>query len=281
MANEDRKALSRRRFLMYLAASPLITTAACSRPEQPLADMSSGDVAGAAGRGLISDPGLALDVFDLKAVARNKLPVAHYGYLATGVDGELTLRANEEAFSAIRLRPRRLVDVSAIDMGTTLFGKRWETPIIMAPAGSQNAFHADGELATARAAKSRNHLQILSSVTTHSVEDVAAAREAPVWYQLYPTSNWEITKTLLRRAEAAGSPVVVLTVDLQVNSNRLTDARARRLDNRNCDECHASGPAAFFDRKPMYDGTGITGFKEFSTPGHTGSSLSGFANSHQ
>ena len=269
MAETERQALSRRRFLMYLAASPLLTTAACSRQGQSLAGISPGDVAGVTESGLISDPGLALDVFDLQAVARSKLPIAHYGYLATGVDGEMTLRANEEAFSTIRLRPRRLVDVSRIDMGTKLFGKRWDTPIILAPAGSQNAFHADGELATARAARSRNHLQILSSVTTHSVEDVAAAREDPVWYQLYPTSNWEITKTLLRRAEAAGSPVVVLTVDLQVNSNRLTDARARRLDNRNCDDCHTSGPAAFFDRKPMYDGTGISGFGEFETPGHT------------
>jgi isopentenyl diphosphate isomerase/L-lactate dehydrogenase-like FMN-dependent dehydrogenase len=252
---------------MYLASSPLLASAGCSKQ----ADIPNGafptDGAGAAG--LIGNPGRALDVFDFQAVAKNKLPIAHYGYLATGVDGEITLRANEEAFSDIQLRPRRLVDVSDIDMGRTLFGERWKTPIVLAPAGSQNAFHAEGELGTARAAKSRNHLQILSSVTTHSVEDVTAARGAPVWYQLYPTSTWEITEKLLRRAEAAGSPVVVLTVDLPVGSNRLTDQRARRRDPRDCNECHDTGPAAFFKRKPMYDGTGITGFDEFATPALT------------
>jgi isopentenyl diphosphate isomerase/L-lactate dehydrogenase-like FMN-dependent dehydrogenase len=252
---------------MYLASSPLLASAGCSKQD----DIAKGAFlnAGAGAAGLIRNPGRALDVFDFQAVARNKLPIAHYGYLATGVDGETTLRANEEAFSEIHLRPRRLVDVSDIDMGRTLFGEQWETPIVLAPVGSQNAFHAEGELGTARAARSRHHLQILSSVTTNSVEDVTTARSAPVWYQLYPTSNWEITKKLLRRAEGAGAPVVVLTVDLPVGSNRLTDQRARRRDPRDCSECHDKGPAAFFNRKPMYEGTGISGFEEFATPGLT------------
>ena len=269
MAKADQSQLSRRRFLMYLAASPLFASTACSQQDKNSPGAFLADAGGVDGNALIANPERALDVFDFQAVARDKLPIAHYGYLATGVDDEATLRANEEAFSAIRLRSRRLVDVRNIDMSRTLFGERWETPIVLAPAGSQNAFHAEGELGTARAAQSRNCLQILSSVTTNSVEDVTAARGAPVWYQLYPTSNWEITKKLLRRAEDAGSPVVVLTVDLPVGSNRLSDQRARRMDTRNCDECHDKGAGAFFKRKPMYDGTGITGFKEFDTPGLT------------
>ncbi len=261
----DHKPVNRRRFLMYLASSPFLAPALAAQVDEPFATFL--DRSG--GGGLIDDPAHALDIFDLQAAAKAALPPAHYGYLATGVDGDATLRANQEAFAGLQLRPKRLVDVSTIDMSRTLFGERWETPIVVAPAGSQNAFHEDGEIATAKGARSRKHLQILSSVTTRSIEDVTAARDAPVWYQLYPTSNWEITKKLLRRAEAAGSPVVVLTVDLHVGSNRLTEQRLRRLDTRDCSQCHGNEATSFFDRKPMYDGTGITGFGEFATPGLT------------
>jgi isopentenyl diphosphate isomerase/L-lactate dehydrogenase-like FMN-dependent dehydrogenase len=208
-------------------------------------------------------------VFDLEAAARAALPPAHWGYLATGVDDDATLEANHAAYRRIRLRPRRLVDVTRVDTGVTLFGRRWPTPIVLAPAGSQKAFHPDGEIAVARAAQARDHLQILSSVTTSSVEAVTGARGAPVWYQLYPTSRWDITRRLLERAEDAGCPVVVLTVDIPVGSRRETQQRWRRLDSRDCSGCHGDGPAAFFARKPMYDDTGIRGFDEFMAPGLT------------
>ena len=71
-----------------------------------------------------------------------------------------------------------------------------------------------------------------------SVEDVAAARGGPVWYQLYPTSDWAVTERLLRRAEEAGSPVVVLTVDLNAGSNRVAMMRYIRQDTRDCSQCH-------------------------------------------
>jgi 4-hydroxymandelate oxidase len=103
MVTADRSGLSRRRFLMYLASSPLLASAGCSKQEDIPRGALPKDGKGAVG--LIRHPGRALDVFDLQAVARNKLPIAHYDYLATGVDGEATLRANEEAFSEIHLRP--------------------------------------------------------------------------------------------------------------------------------------------------------------------------------
>ncbi len=258
MTESNLRRVSRRQFLTFLASCPIWPSM-----------IRAGDTGIATSDQLIETLGQIFDVFDLQVAAKQRMPIAHYGYLATGVDGELTLKANEEAFARIGLRPRRLADVSDIDMGVTLFGEKWRSPILLAPAGSQNAFHADGELATARAARQGKHLQILSSVTTHSVEAVTEARGAPVWYQLYPTSNWDITKMLLRRAEDAGSPVVVLTVDLPVISNRLTAKRARQADTRDCTECHREGKTAFFDRKPMYDGTGISGFAEFDTPGWT------------
>ena len=118
----------------------------------------------------------ALDVFDFEAMARKVLPPAHWGYMATGVDGEDTLRANPRGFDRYQLRVRRFVDVSRIDMSMTLFGQTFASPIMLCPVGSQRAFHADGELAVARAAQAREHLQILSTQSSTPIEDVAKAR---------------------------------------------------------------------------------------------------------
>lgn len=228
---------SRRGFLRFLATSPLLAYPTLAFGQKPY---------------LITSPDDALDVFDLRAVAKETLPVAHYGYLAGGTDDDGTVRANRKGFEKFQLRMRRLVDISKIDTSIELMGTRWETPIIIAPTGSQKAFHPEGEVAVARAAKAKGHLQILSTVTTSSVEEVAEARGAPIWQQLYPTNEWSITKRILSRAEAAGCPVVVLTVDLQGGSNRVSMTRARSLDDRQCDLCHAKG--GYYDHKPMFDG---------------------------
>ena len=138
-----------------------------------------------------------------------------------------------------------------------------DTPIVLSPVGSQKAFHVEGELAAARASSARGHHQILSTVTTTSVEDVNAARERPAWYQLYPTSSWEVTEALIRRAEGAGCEAIVLTVDLPVGSNRETATRYARIDTRDCSACHdaapvdddpMSFPTGWLARKPMFDG---------------------------
>ncbi|MFZ2508572.1 MAG: alpha-hydroxy-acid oxidizing protein, partial [Steroidobacteraceae bacterium] len=135
---------------------------------------------------LITVADQALDIFDFERAARGILPPAHWGYLATGVDGDETLHANRAGFANYSLRVRRMLDLSKIDMSVNLFGTTWETPIFLDPVGSQRAFHAEGELAVARAARSKKHLQVLSTVASTSVEDVTAARGAPIWYQLYP-----------------------------------------------------------------------------------------------
>jgi len=217
---------------------------------------------------LIQSPAEALNVFDFEAVARARLPIAHWGYLATGVDDDTTLRTNREGFARFQLRARRLVDTRRIDLGCELLGQRLDNPIILAPAGSQRAFHPDGELAAARAARTGNHLQILSTVTTTSVEEVAEARGAPVWYQLYPTDTWRIAEALIRRAEAAGCPVLVLTVDLNAGSNRETMLRAMRADPRDCTPCHDGTFRGFSGRKPMFEGLN-TRDANFGTPGMT------------
>lgn len=208
---------------------------------------------------LITAPEQAINVMDFEAVARNKLPPAHFGYLATGVDDDATLRANRERFEHYQIRPRRLVDVQTPDMSVNLLGTNWDSPIILAPAGSQRAFHPSGEIATASAAREKNHLMILSSDATASIEDVVAARKTPVWFQLYPaTQNWDFTRSMIKRVEATGCPVLVLTVDLIGKANRETFKRFALLDTRQCATCHESSANGFLQRKPMFKGFDVT-----------------------
>ncbi|MGH6890936.1 MAG: alpha-hydroxy acid oxidase [Dongiaceae bacterium] len=217
---------------------------------------------------LIASAAEALDVFDFERLARTKLPVAHWGYLKTGVDGDATLRANDAGFANYGLRMRRLVDISRIDTSISLFGATWPSPIFLDPVGSQRAFHPDGEIASARAARSRKHLQILSTVASTGVEDVNAARGEPVWFQLYPTDQWTVTSALVRRVEAADCPVIVLTVDLQGGSNRLTLERAKRRDSRDCSACHAGGPrlADEIASKPAFRGIDVQAVEDLTSP---------------
>jgi isopentenyl diphosphate isomerase/L-lactate dehydrogenase-like FMN-dependent dehydrogenase len=242
--------LARRRLLGFLAASPLWPPAAA------LARAAAQDAS------LIARAEEALDVFDFEAVARRDLPPAHFGYIATGVDDDATLRANREAFSRYQIRVRRLVDVRHVDLSVTLLGTTWDSPIVIAPAGSQRAFHPEGELAVARAARSRRHLQILSTVSSTAVEEVIEARQGPVWYQLYPTDVWPVARALVKRAEAAGCPVLVLTVDLNGGSNRVTLARAVRRDRRDCSACHTGdvfdNVSTYVARKPMFRGLDVS-----------------------
>jgi isopentenyl diphosphate isomerase/L-lactate dehydrogenase-like FMN-dependent dehydrogenase len=239
---------SRRAFLKSLASSPLL---AASFPFAEALKQAPQEV--------ISGPAEALNVFEFEAAARKALPPAHFGYLATGVDSDATLKANREAFARYQLRPRRLVDVSRIEMAVELFGTKWETPVVLAPIGSQKAFHPEGEIALAKAAQAKKTLLILSTVATSSVEEVTQACGGSVWYQLYPTNRWEVTRKLVKRAEAAGCPVLVLTVDLPAGRNTETQALLRRLDSRQCSTCHANAPGAFYRRKPMFDGINTEG----------------------
>jgi isopentenyl diphosphate isomerase/L-lactate dehydrogenase-like FMN-dependent dehydrogenase len=272
MPNPMDSAASRRRFLKFLAGSPLL---AMWFPTGSIEQLLAAALQKTTGltpdepsvQKLIASPDQAINVFDFESVARQTLPPAHWGYMTTGVDDDVTLQANRAAFSKFQIRPRRLVDVSRIDTSVEIFGVKWKTPIIIAPVGSQRAFHPQGELATAKAAGSRGHLQILSTVTTTSVEDVIAARGAPVWYQLYPTSSWDVARALAQRAEAAGSPVLVVTVDSPAGRNRETQERLRRVDTRTCTNCHLPGFAAYVRRKPMFDNLELKGVNEVFAPG--------------
>ena len=234
---------NRRRFLRFLAGSPLLAMGSLGSTPELLGRLIQNPE-------LITRPEDAINVFDFEAVAQRTIPPAHFGYMATGVDDDATLRANREGFTKFAIRPRRLVDVSNIDTSIELLGLNLNSPIILCPVGSQKAFHPEGEIAVARAAKARDHLQILSTVTTSSVEDVTEARGAPVWYQLYPQGSLTVSRALVERAEAAGSPAIVLTIDLLGGRNTETDERFARTDTRTCSTCHQPGSS----RKPMLAG---------------------------
>jgi len=244
--------MRRRELLKFLAGSPLLVG-------QRLPDAQA-----------ITSPEAAINVFDFERVARETLPPAHWGYLATGVDDDRTLVANREGFQKFPLRARRLVNVKDVDTSTSVFGSRWETPIALCPVGSQRAFHPDGEIAVARAAKTRGHTQILSTMTTASVEEVTEARGEPVWYQLYTTASWDVAKRMVTRAEKSGCPALVLTVDLPVISNRETARRFAAVDERDCSVCHEEGPTYFrVERKPMFDGADLSGLSDLDQPSLT------------
>lgn len=246
----------RRALLKFLAASPLF--AGMSAIQSAFAE-----------DGTLSSVGDALDVFDFEAAARKILPPAHWGYLASGVDGEDALRANRSGFGRYQLRPRRFVDVSRMNLSTEILGTKANSPIFLCPLGSQRAFYPEGELAVARAAKTKGQLQILSTVTSSSVEDVTRERGGPVWMQLYTTNKFDVTTKIVRRAEAAGCPVVAVTVDLPAGRNTETATRLRRLDTRQCGSCHVLGPdgnpqLGNLATRPMFAGIDTAGLTSTS-----------------
>lgn len=246
----------RRRLLQWLAASPLLpysglAGSATDRPSK-LAELE-------ANAPLIAKPEEAINVFDFEPVFFKTVPPAHVGYMASGIDNEMTLRANREAFDKYYLRPRRLVDVSKVDMSVDILGTRYPNPIIIAPTGGNKSFHPEGEVAVARAAKIGGHLEMLSTSATTSVEDCTAARGAPIWFQLYASPKWEIAEHHLKRVERAGCPVVAITVDRVAGRNQETFFRLRAKDTRDCKTCHTPGLAGGVKRKPAYDGIDLTG----------------------
>ena len=220
-------ALPRRRLLQFMLASPLLSGAAAAFAQE--------------GDPLIRQIDDALNVFDFETVAKRTLPPAHWGYLATGVDDELTIKANRDGFTKYALRARRMVDVSKVDMSMELFGMRFDSPIFLCPVSSQRAFHNEGEIGAAKAARAGNHLQLLSTLTSYPIEEVLEARGGRgLWYQLYATDQFDVTTKVLQRVHAAGVPAVAITVDLNGGSNRETSARLRRADKRDCTMCHES-----------------------------------------
>ena len=165
------------------------------------------------------------NIFDYEQAAASKLSQDAYEYLTGGADDKRTIKRNASVFSKIQLVPRRLVDVSKIDMKLSLFGNEYASPIILSPVGMQKLFHPDGAKATAKAADAGGHLMIASTVTNHSYATIAKSMDPKPWFQLYSTTQLEVTKQLIKTVEANGCEVLVLTVDVPVVGNREKHAK--------------------------------------------------------
>lgn len=229
----------RRQFLQFLAASPLLTSyeAFAAEVEEALGER-------------LKNPSDVINVFEMEQLAREKMPYAHFGYLASGTDSDGTLHANMTGYSRYQIRPRRLVDVSRIDTKIDFLGARADSPITLSPIGSCGAFHEDAETGAARAAAAKNTHMTISTQASDPIEQVMEARGGqPLWFQLYSTNVWDNTVAMLQRAERAGCSTVCFTVDLPGGRNVETQELFRRIDDRFCEECHYDGK-----QKPMLAG---------------------------
>jgi isopentenyl diphosphate isomerase/L-lactate dehydrogenase-like FMN-dependent dehydrogenase len=161
-----------------------------------------------------SRPPLPTDPARLEDAARAVLGDGPFGYVAGGAGSGATMRANRAAFDRRGLVPRMLRDTTQRDWSTTVLGTAMPAPLLVAPIGVQSILHPDGELATARAAAELGIPMVLSTASSHTIEEVAAASgEGPRWYQLYWPTEDTVTVSILERARATGHTVLVVTLD--------------------------------------------------------------------
>lgn len=270
----ERGIIARRKFLSFLAASPLVATPTitsavatvfASLPSQALAqsyDVLRGSRRALGPDGIISAPGDALNVFEFEPAAKKAVlgqdAPAHWGYLESGVDGDVTRDANHTAYARYNIRTKRLIDARKASTGVKIFGESWSSPIFICPVSSLGAYDPEAGVTVARAAGKRGHQMILSTVDNAVIADVNKAHGSPAWFQLYPTDDWAVTQALVRRAEAAGCPAIVLTVDRQGGRNTEDLFRMRRQDQRDCSGCHTPGFANEVSRKGNFSGIDVS-----------------------
>src|SRR5215813_10100663 len=171
------KTIARRQFLRFLAGSPLLATTAAGAISSLLAagsrqvlaqsyDVLRGSRRALGPDGIITAAADALDVFELEPAAKKAMlsqgAPAHWGYLESGVDGDVTRDANHAAYARYNIRVRRLIDARKVDTSVKIFGETWASPIFLCPVSSLGAFNPEAGVAVARAAGKRNHQMILS-----------------------------------------------------------------------------------------------------------------------
>ncbi|MGN7751885.1 MULTISPECIES: alpha-hydroxy acid oxidase [unclassified Sinorhizobium] len=166
-----------------------------------------------------------LEIRDLKALARRRVPKLFFDYADSGAWTEGTYRANEEDFAGIKLRQRVLVDMSDRSLETTMIGQKVSMPVALAPTGLTGMQHADGEMLAAQAAEAFGVPFTLSTMSICSIEDVASVTTKPFWFQLYVMREREFVLNLIDRAKAAKCSALVLTLDLQILGQRHKDLR--------------------------------------------------------
>lgn len=168
-----------------------------------------------------------INVFDFEPECKARVPKAAYEYVSGGSWDEWTMRRNRQAFEKFMFRPRFLVEVDKLDVSTSLFGQRVAMPILVAPTGTHGILHADGELATARAAGAAGAIMVVSTSSSFPIEKIAGVATAPLWFQLYTGPDLDGTREKVENAIAAGCKAVCLTVDGTYNAPREKDFRNR------------------------------------------------------
>lgn len=166
-----------------------------------------------------------LEIADLKAMARRRVPKLFFDYADSGAWTESTYRANEDDFAKVKLRQKVMVDMSGRSLATTMAGHAVSMPLALAPTGLCGMQHADGEILAAQAAEAAGVPFTLSTMSICSIEDVAAATTRPFWFQLYVMRDRGFVGELIDRAKAAGCGALVLTLDLQILGQRHKDLR--------------------------------------------------------
>jgi L-lactate dehydrogenase (cytochrome) len=166
------------------------------------------------------------NILDLRELARRRLPSPIFHYLDGAAETETTAQRNTSAFDEEKLIPRCLVDVSSVRTTTRVLGQEIEWPVFCSPTGASRFYHADGELAVARACADAGTLYGLSTMSTYSLEDVAAASKGPKMFQLYIFKNRDMTRHLIERCKRAGYQALCLTVDAAVVGKRERDLRS-------------------------------------------------------
>ncbi|KQY44253.1 alpha-hydroxy acid oxidase [Rhizobium sp. Root483D2] len=166
-----------------------------------------------------------LEISDLKAIAKRRVPKMFFDYADSGAWTEGTYRANEEDFRKVKLRQRVLVDMTNRSLESTMIGQTVSMPVALAPTGLTGMQHADGEMLAARAAEEFGVPFTLSTMSICSIEDVASVTSKPFWFQLYVMRDRDFVKNLIDRAKAAKCSALVLTLDLQILGQRHKDLR--------------------------------------------------------
>jgi L-lactate dehydrogenase (cytochrome) len=167
----------------------------------------------------------AANVADLRAIARRRLPRGVFDYIDGGAEDERALRANVDGFTRRTFRPRVLRDVGTVDPSTTLLGRPLPFPLVLAPTGFTRIADPEGELAVARAAERAHLPYTLSTLSTRSIEEVAAASNGDHWLQVYVWRDRGLVKEMIARARDAGYSTLLLTVDTAVLGRRERDVR--------------------------------------------------------
>ena len=256
MRRNRRTALTRRMFIGGLAVLPGVLSPLMAEPKRP-------------GEALppsrlyrrppppVTSADQVLDVMGFEPLARDALPPAHFGFLATGVDDDRTVARNHEAYSHYEIRARRFIDLRQLNTSTSVFGAQWKSPLFFSAVSAMRAFHPEAEAAVARAAGTRSTQLMLSTGTSTDIETVTKA-SGPVWQQLYATNDWNVTTGIVRRAESAGCSAIVLTVDSPGGRNNETLRRAMQVDNRACVACHVNNSHDMWRRGPMFTGLDVS-----------------------